>query len=115
MPSNYIAHGLAAIVSLFFVVGGLINIIAPAHITQDYERWGYPNWFHYLTGFLELLAALLIIIPMTRIAGSALGGAVMVAAVATLIWHGSFPRAIVPSVALLIIAANALLTSRLTG
>jgi UPF0716 family protein affecting phage T7 exclusion len=112
MSLNYLAHGLVAIVALFFVAGGVINIVAPEHIRQDYARWGYPSGFHILTGGLELAAAVLIVFPSTRLIGSLLGAAIMVAAVATLVWHGSFSRAIVPVVALVFVATNALLAYR---
>jgi uncharacterized membrane protein YphA (DoxX/SURF4 family) len=112
MLINYITNGLAAVVSLFLVIGGFINIIAPEHIRQDYERWGYPSWFHYVTGTLELVAAVMIILPLTRVAGSVLAGVVMAAAVATLIRDGTLARAILPALALLVIAANAFVASR---
>ncbi len=44
----------------FFVVGSLSNIIAPGSIYQEYLKWGYPHWFHFVTGSLELTAAILL-------------------------------------------------------
>ncbi|WP_449427982.1 DoxX family protein [Rhodanobacter umsongensis] len=38
----------------FFVVGSLSNIFAPGSIYGEYLKWGYPRWFHFVTGSLEL-------------------------------------------------------------
>ncbi len=63
----------------FFVVGSLSNIFAPGSIYQEYLRWGYPPWFHFVTGSLELTAAVLLAQARTRLWGSALGCTVMLA------------------------------------
>jgi uncharacterized membrane protein YphA (DoxX/SURF4 family) len=86
----------AWLLAAFFVVGGLGNIIAPAPILDDYERWGFPGWFHYATGGLELFAALLLVRNRTRWIGAALGASVMAAAAATLLLHGEWGHALLP-------------------
>ncbi|MET3233569.1 hypothetical protein ACTJLC_31525 [Paraburkholderia sp. 22099] len=35
---------------VFFIFGEAGNIFAPPAILADYQRWGYPSWFHYPTG-----------------------------------------------------------------
>ena len=80
----------------FFVVGGLSNILAPGSIYEEYLKWGYPRWFHFVTGSLELTTAVLLARASTRLLGSALGCAVMLAAFATVTLHGEFGRAAPP-------------------
>jgi hypothetical protein len=46
-------QGLALALAAFFVVGSLSNIFAPGSIYEEYLRWGYPRWFHFVTGSLE--------------------------------------------------------------
>jgi DoxX-like family len=75
----------ALALAAFFVVGSLSNIFAPGSIYEEYLRWGYPHWFHFVTGSLELTTAVLLTQARTRLWGSALGGAVMLAALATVI------------------------------
>jgi hypothetical protein len=85
--------------AVFFVVGSLSNIFAPGSIYEEYLKWGYPRWFHFVTGALELTAAMLIIRAPSRLLGSALGCTVMLAAVATVIIHGQYGHAVLPLVA----------------
>ncbi|MFC5582057.1 DoxX family protein [Rhodanobacter terrae] len=82
----------------FFVVGSLSNIIAPGSIYAEYLKWGYPRWFHFVTGSLELTAAILLFRARSRLLGSALGCAVMCAALATVIIHGEYGHAVPPLV-----------------
>ena len=94
-PARVLAFALAA----FFVAGSLGNILAPGSIYEEYLRWGYPRWFHFVTGSLELTTAVLLARASTRLLGSALGGAVMLGALATVTLHGEYGRAASPLVA----------------
>jgi hypothetical protein len=90
---------LALALAAFFVVGSLSNIFAPPSIYEEYLRWGYPRWFHFVTGSLELTTAVLLARAQTRLWGSALGCAVMLAALATVTLHGEYGHGIAPLVA----------------
>jgi hypothetical protein len=82
----------------FFVVGSISNIVAPRTIYEEYLAWGYPRWFHFVTGSLELTAACLLLHARSRLIGSALGCSVMLAALATVIIHGEYAHAVPPLV-----------------
>ena len=82
----------------FFVVGSLSNIIAPRSIIEEYLKWGYPHWFHFVTGSLELMTAVLLARARTRLWGSALGCTVMLAALATVTLHGEYGHGVAPLV-----------------
>ena len=83
----------------FFVVGSLSNIFAPGSIYEEYLKWGYPRWFHFVTGSLELTTAVLLFRAPTRLFGSALGCTVMLAALATCVIHGEYGHGVPPLVA----------------
>ena len=89
----------ALALAAFFVVGSLSNIFAPGSIYEEYLRWGYPHWFHFVTGSLELATAILLAQSRTRLGGAALGCAVMLAALATVILHGEYGHGVPPLVA----------------
>lgn len=92
---------LAYLLAVFFLVGGIGNIFVSEQIAADYARWGYPDGFHYLTGILELTAAILLVFSVTlRLWGAALGAVVMVAASATLLFHGEYAHVLAPLVVL---------------
>jgi len=83
----------------FFVVGSLSNIVAPRSIIEEYLKWGYPHWFHFVTGSLELMTAVLLARARTRLWGSALGCTVMLAALTTVALHGEYGHGVAPLVA----------------
>ena len=86
----------ALALAAFFVVGSLSNIFAPGSIYEEYLRWGYPHWFHFVTGSLELTTAVLLAQARTRLWGSALGCTVMLAALATVTFHGEYGHGVPP-------------------
>lgn len=88
----------ALALAAFFVVGSLSNIFAPGSIYEEYLRWGYPYWFHFVTGSLELTTAALLARARTRLWGAALGCAVMLAALATVTFHGEYGHGVAPLV-----------------
>ncbi|PFH20225.1 MULTISPECIES: DoxX family protein [Burkholderia] len=97
------------VLAAFFVVGSLSNIVAPRSIFEEYLKWGYPHWFHFVTGSLELMTALLLARARTRLWGSALGCTVMLAALATVAVHGEYGHGVAPLVvAILSIAVGRL-------
>lgn len=91
---------LAWTLAAFFLFGAIGNIFVSESITEDYLRWGYPDWFHFVTGGLELTTAVLLAVAATRLWGAALGCVAMFAAAATVIVHGEYAHAIPPVVVL---------------
>src|SRR4029077_2192167 len=89
----------ALALAAFFVVGSLSNIFAPGSIHEEYLRWGYPHWFHFVTGSLELGTAVLLAQSRTGLLSAALGCAVMLAALATVTLRGEYGHGVPPLVA----------------
>jgi uncharacterized membrane protein YphA (DoxX/SURF4 family) len=78
--------GLDALaLSAVFAASGLLHLAAPAFIRDAYERWHFPPKFHRVTGVLNLIVAIFLAIPVTRIWGAALAGFLMFFAVVTLL------------------------------
>ncbi len=90
---------LTWLLALAFLAAGVVNAAGSAKIRDDFVRWGYPRWWNRVTGGLELLTAALIATPAARIAGLALGAAICVAAVATVVRHRDYGH-LAPGVAL---------------
>lgn len=78
---------------------GLAFLLSPQN-AASYARWGYPEWFHYITATLELAAAALLINPATRKLGAAIGSFVMAAASLTTLFHAEYDQAIAPLIVL---------------
>lgn len=99
---------------IFFAVGSIGNIFPPDNVQADYERWGYPDWFHYVTGALELVVAILIARPATRLIGSGLGCLIMGSAFVTLLLHGEYSHAAAPAVILALLFGCIWFTTRIS-
>ena len=95
---------LAWLLTLAFLGAGGVNAAGSAAIKDDFIRWGYPRWWHLVTGGLEVLAAALIAIPATRVAGLVLGAAICIAAVATVVRFRDYGH-VAPSVVLTALSA----------
>lgn len=78
--------------SLWLVVAGLLgaglfNAIGTSKTQDDFARWGYPPWWSYLTGGLEIMSATLIALPASRIVGLTLAAIIIAAAALTVLRH----------------------------
>jgi hypothetical protein len=105
-----IAASLAWSLAVFFVVGGGTNIVAPPAIRDGFIRWGFPPWFHFVVGAMEVAAAAMLVVPTLRMVGLVLGAATMISAVIVVIYQREYTHAFFPSAVLLVIAITALVT-----
>ena len=94
---------LSVALAVFFLAGALGNLLGPDAIIEEYQRWGYPVWFRFVTGTLELTTAWLLIRPRRQIFGVLLGSAEMTAALLTLLIHGEFLHALAPVAVLMLL------------
>lgn len=92
-----------------FLGAGLFNAAGTPATRAGFVRWGYPPWWAHVTGGLEVLAAGLIALPATRMAGLGLGAVIVAVAAVTVLRHrdvshlvplGAFAALLVLSVAL---------------
>ncbi|HEX3504604.1 MAG TPA: DoxX family protein [Xanthobacteraceae bacterium] len=91
-------------VAAFFVLGFVINTFATKLVKPEYRRWGYPDWFHLVSGGLELVVALLLLTAATRLFGVALGCSIMLAAIATVVYHREYRRAVPPLIVFVLLS-----------
>jgi hypothetical protein len=83
------------VVSIWVLVAGLfgagvVNAMSGAATQSSFVRWGYPPWWGRLTGGLEMLSAVLIALPISRVAGLILGAVIIAAAILTVLRHREF-------------------------
>jgi hypothetical protein len=55
-----------------FFGAGLFNAIGTPGARSEFARWGYPRWWNFLTGGLEIVSAVLNALPVIRVVGLAL-------------------------------------------
>lgn len=98
MISSTVAWLLAA----FFLFGAYGNTFISEENAAAYVRWGYPDWFHYVTATLELAAAWLLLRAGTRPYGAGLGALVMAAATLTTLAKEDSSHSVAPGIVLLV-------------
>jgi hypothetical protein len=91
-----------------FFGAGVFNAIGTQGTKSDFARWGYPRWWNIFTAGLEMINAVLIALPVSRIVGLVLGAVIISAAVLTVLRHRDFSHLVPLSVfvALIIFAAK---------
>jgi len=78
---------------------------------DNFARWGYPSWLLYVTGAIELVCAVLVVVPKTRFVGATALVMVMVGGAGTHVMAGELAQ-LVPNLVLGGMAAFIALTLR---
>jgi hypothetical protein len=102
-----IIHTSVWLVVAAFLAAGLSNVIGKRATRESFVRWGYPSWWNWVTGGLELSTAILVSLPPARCAGLILGTTIMVAAMLTVMRHREFSHLVPIGVYLALIALAA--------
>jgi uncharacterized membrane protein YphA (DoxX/SURF4 family) len=89
---------------------GLFNAVGTRATRESFIRWGYPSWWRWVTGGLEILSAILIALPLGRSAGLALGAIIIVVASLTVLRHREY-RHVAPLGVFLALIALAVFSS----
>ena len=87
------------LLEIAFLGAGFVNAFGPASIQEGFVRWGYPRWWNYVTGSLEVVAGVMIATDSLRVAGLILALTICVAAGATLLRFREFSH-LPPAIAL---------------
>ena len=68
-----------------FLVGAMVNMSGHSKVRAGFVQLGFPFWWCWVTGALELLTAVLLVTAGGRYIGVALGACIMFAAVAAIV------------------------------
>jgi uncharacterized membrane protein HdeD (DUF308 family) len=92
----------ALLLTSLFGLGAAIHLVGPAFLRARYRRWRFPRSTYLVVGVLQLLAAVFLANPITRIWGVALAALITFVTIVNLLNHGKYAYS-VP--ALLVLAA----------
>ncbi|MFJ2684379.1 DoxX family protein [Pseudomonas sp. NPDC087342] len=81
--TNRIVWAVRIFVAIAFVAAATAKIAGFAPMVAVFEQIGIGQWFRYLTACIELVGALLLLIPTTGFFGALLLGSTMTCAVIT--------------------------------
>jgi putative oxidoreductase len=93
--------------ALIFFASGAAKLAGLEFEIAAFENWGYPLWFMYLVGVIEVSGALLLLLP--RLSGLAAGGLAlfMTGAVGTHIIHGEWAMLVIATTIMALSARHA--------
>jgi putative oxidoreductase len=78
----------SVLLAAVFLFAGGSKLLGAEMQVESFARWGYPQWFRVLTGFIEVTCAVALWVPKARgIAALALAGT-MLGAIYTHVAHG---------------------------
>ena len=100
---NYIFGGLQVLTALAFLMAAVPKLAGVEMQIEMFEKIGMGQWLRYVTGAVEVIGAVLMVIPRSTFIGASLLALTMVGAIAThlLLVGGSA----VPAIVLFIITA----------
>lgn len=88
------------LLGVMFVVAGGAKLMGQPSQVQHFAQWGYPLWFLYLTGIIEVGGGILLFIPKAQFYGIAVLSLTMVGAALTHVKAGEMEALPVPVVLL---------------
>lgn len=96
-PLTSIVWGLRILLALAFFSAGIAKLTGVPQMVQVFDAIGIGQWFRYLTGGVEIMGAVLLLVPTTGFFGGLLLLVTMLGAIATHLFviGGSFLPALV--------------------
>ena len=88
------------LLALLFLLNGGMKIAGM--MVDQFAIWGYPAWFQYLIGVVEVLVGVGFLRRPTRFLAAVIVIPIMAGAIYTLVRAGTVPQAAVPVVSLLL-------------
>ena len=85
MLHNSFASTAIVWLTIIFLVSAVVQLLGPAFVRRAYKQWEYPPKFYRVTGLIELLIALFLAVPQTRVWGVTLAVFVIFMAEITLL------------------------------
>jgi putative oxidoreductase len=83
LTQRRILWGIRILLALAFGAAGASKLAGVPQMVQLFDAVGFGQWFRYLTGVVEILGALLLLVPSTGFLGGVLLFATMVGGLAT--------------------------------
>jgi uncharacterized membrane protein YphA (DoxX/SURF4 family) len=104
---------IAVLLALAFLGAGVAKLTSQPMMVAEFALFGLPPWFLYVTGTIEVVSAVLLVIPRTTVIGGGLIVCVMIGALIAHLTHGQ--AAMIGAPLVLLILAGILIRLRTIG
>lgn len=88
---------ISILLALIFLASGTAKLASLEFELAAFARWGYPLWFMYFTGVIEVVGGVALLVRRVSALASAGLGAMMIGAVATHAMHAEWPMLVLAS------------------
>ncbi|SVA99669.1 uncharacterized protein METZ01_LOCUS152523 [marine metagenome] len=88
---------IPVILGILFLFAGGTKLAGQAMHVESFTDWGYPIWFMYVTGFIETMCAVMLLVSKTRFYGAVLITCTMLGAIATLVMSNQMAQVPIPA------------------
>jgi putative oxidoreductase len=106
---NIVVWVVSVLLALMFLMAGGGKLMNPSGAGQMFTQYGYPAWFAVVIGVVEVVGAVLLLVPRTALYAAGALAVTMAGAVFThLKTPGEVPRAVVPFVLLALLVLGGL-------
>jgi len=83
LTQSRIIWGIRVLLALAFAAAGATKLAGAPQMVQLFDAVGFGQWFRYLTGAVEIIGAVLLVMPATGFFGGLLLAATMVGGTGT--------------------------------
>ena len=97
----------SVLVALVMVFAGSGKLTASPVMAANFVKWGFPVWFLYFLGAVEVLGGIGLLLPRTRFWAAVGLVPILIGAISTHLTHDDAAHAPLPAVLLLIVLASA--------
>lgn len=98
-------------IAIIYLATGLRKLFGAGSIVADFMSWGYSPLFMYFIGIIELLGAITLLIPQTRVLAIPSLGVVMLGAIGTHLLNEEYLQVLLP-LAMLVLLGVLFMMSR---
>ncbi|MGD9850071.1 MAG: DoxX family protein [Nitrospirales bacterium] len=100
MMKKAINTTLAMTLGVMFIMAGGVKLLAQQSQVEHFAHWGYPLWFLYFTGIVEVCGGLCLFVPKAQFYGVVALSITMVGAAGTHLRAGELGAFPIPLVLL---------------
>jgi uncharacterized membrane protein YphA (DoxX/SURF4 family) len=104
-PQSVPVRVLVIVLALAFAGAGIAKLLSAPMMVAEFALFGYPQWFLYVVGALEVLSAIFVLVPRLRAVATGVVICIMVGAIFSHVTHGQFGMAIGPVILLVLAVA----------